>query len=233
MGGVSEGGGAPLGTLPSSFAAYRCRARALAVIGGPAHAAGALDHGAAVVVASVSAAFARQLREALAGAGLDVSLSRDVTGVELAGCAKNAAAFAAAAAAAAGPNAAGAAAGRVFAEVDAIARRRGGRSETFAGLAGTGDLIATALAEGSRNRRAGELVAQGIPPQQIPPMLGHAVEAVDLVPLLALVARDERLDAPAIQSLAALLDGRLAVEGWTATVIRPAARGRARAVRAA
>ena len=50
----------------------------------------------------------------------------DVTGVELAGAAKNAAVVAAAAAAVAGPNAAGAAAGKVFAEVDAFARRRGG-----------------------------------------------------------------------------------------------------------
>jgi glycerol-3-phosphate dehydrogenase (NAD(P)+) len=230
---VSKGLVPPLGTLPSAFAAERCRARALAVLGGPTHAADALEHGAAIVVASGSEAFARQLRDALAGAGLDVSLSRDVTGVELAGCAKNAAAFAAAAAAAAGPNVAGAAAGKVFAEVDAIARRRGGCSETFVGLAGAGDLIATALAEGSRSRRAGELVAQGIPSQQIPPMLGHAVEAVDLVPLLAALARDERLEAPAIQNLAALLEGRLAPESWAATVIRPSAHGRARAVRAA
>jgi 1-acyl-sn-glycerol-3-phosphate acyltransferase len=230
---VSKGLVAPLGTLPSAFAAERCRARALAVLGGPTHAADTLDHGAAIVVASGSEAFARQLRDALVDAGLDVSLSRDVTGVELAGCAKNAASFAAAAAAAAGPNAAGAAAGKVFAEVDAIARRRGGRSETFVGLAGAGDLIATALAEGSRNRRAGELVAQGIPSHQIPPMLGHAVEAVDLVPLLAAVAREERLDAPAIQSLAELLEGRLAPESWTAGVVRPATPTRARAVRAA
>ncbi|HSO98732.1 MAG TPA: 1-acyl-sn-glycerol-3-phosphate acyltransferase, partial [Solirubrobacteraceae bacterium] len=62
---VSKGLVAPLGTLPSAFAAERCRARALAVLGGPAHAAGALDHGAAIVVASGSAAFARQLRDAL------------------------------------------------------------------------------------------------------------------------------------------------------------------------
>ena len=85
----------------------------------------------------------------------------DVVGVELAGCAKNAAALAAAAAAAAGPNAAGAAAGKVFAEIDALARRAGSEPETFAGLAGTGDLVATVLAEGSRNRRAGELLAAG------------------------------------------------------------------------
>ena len=100
--------------------------------------------------------------DALGAAGFDVAVTPDIIGVELAGCAKNAAALAAAAASGAGPNAAGAAAGKVFAEVDAYARRSGSRPETFAGLAGTGDLVATVLATGSRNRRAGELLAQGM-----------------------------------------------------------------------
>ncbi len=232
---ASKGLVPPLGTLPSAFAAERCRARALAVLGGPAHAADALVHGAAVVLASGAPAFARQLRDALAAAGLDVSLSRDVTGVELAGCAKNAAAFAAAAVAHTGsPNLAGAAAGKVFAEVDQLARRRGGQPETFAGLAGAGDLLATALADGSRNRRAGELVSRGVPAAQIPPLLGHAVEAVDLVPLLAGLARDARLDAPAIAGLAELVEGRIDPDGWTATVTRSGARaGRPSAAKSA
>jgi glycerol-3-phosphate dehydrogenase (NAD(P)+) len=50
---LSKGLVPPLGTLPSAFAAERSRARAIAVLGGPAHAAEALAHGASVVVASV------------------------------------------------------------------------------------------------------------------------------------------------------------------------------------
>jgi glycerol-3-phosphate dehydrogenase (NAD(P)+) len=230
---VSKGLVPPLGTLPSAFASERCRARAVAALGGPAHAAEALEHGASVVVASVDRAFSRQLRDALRHAGLDVSISADVTGVELAGCAKNAAVLAAAAAAGAGPNVAGAAAGKVFAEVDALARRRGGRPETFAGLAGTGDLVATVVAAGSRNRRAGELLAQGLPPAEIGAVLGQAAEAVDSVPLLANVARDSRLEAPALEGLAALVEGRIPPERWTETVTEPPQRKRARPVRAA
>jgi glycerol-3-phosphate dehydrogenase (NAD(P)+) len=230
---VSKGLVPPLGTLPSAFASERCRARAVAALGGPAHAAEALEHGASVVVASVDRAFSRQLRDALRNAGLDVSISADVTGVELAGCAKNAAVLAAAAAAGAGPNVAGAAAGKVFAEVDALARRRGGRPETFAGLAGTGDLVATVVAAGSRNRRAGELLAQGLPPAEIGAVLGQAVEAVDSVPLLANVARDSRVQAPALEGLAALVEGRIPPERWTETVTEPPQRKRARPVRAA
>src|SRR5207244_2938164 len=76
-----------------------------------------LAHGAALVVASADAAFLAQVADTLAGARLDVSSTRDVTGVELAGAATEAAVLAAAAASVAGPNAAGAAAGKVFAEV--------------------------------------------------------------------------------------------------------------------
>jgi glycerol-3-phosphate dehydrogenase len=230
---LSKGLVPPLGTLPSAFTAERSRARAIAVLGGPAHAADALEHGASVVVASVDRAFARQLLDVFAAVGLDVSISTDVTGVELAGCAKNVAVLAAAAAAPIGPNVAGAAAGKVFAEVDRIARARGGRPETFTGLAGAGDLVATVVASGSRNRRAGELLSQGVAPDQIAPLLGHAVEAVDSVPLLATAARSVSLETPAIDNLAALVQGRLDPDRWVETVTAPGRSARSRPVRAA
>jgi 1-acyl-sn-glycerol-3-phosphate acyltransferase len=230
---VSKGLVPPLGTLPSAFASERCRARAVAALGGPAHAAEALLNGASVVLASVDRSFARQLSDALHAAGLDVTITTDVTGVELAGCAKNAAVLAAAAASSAGPNVAGAAAGKVFAEVDALARARGGRPETFTGLAGAGDLVATVVASGSRNRRAGELLAQGVPPHEIGAVLGQAAEAVDSVPLLATVARNAHLEAPALEGLAALVEGRLDPERWTKGLTEPGRRKRARPIRAA
>jgi glycerol-3-phosphate dehydrogenase (NAD(P)+) len=230
---LSKGLVPPLGTLPSAFAAERTAARAIGVLGGPAHAGDVLEHGASVVLASLDAAFARQLGDALAAAGLDVTSSGDVTGVELAGCAKNVAVLAAAAAASAGPNAAGAAAGKVFAEVDALARARGGRPETFAGLAGAGDLVGTVIAAHSRNRRAGELLSQGVPPEQIAPILGHVAEAVDSVSLLAGVAKAASLETPAIDGLLALVEGRIGPEQWMAAVTAPARGGPRRPARAA
>jgi glycerol-3-phosphate dehydrogenase (NAD(P)+) len=231
---VSKGMVPPLGTLPSAFAAERCNARAIAVIGGPAHAAEMLESGASIVVASLDKAFSKQLADALAAAKLDVSITSDVTGVELAGCAKNAAVLAAAAAASqGGANVAGAAAGKVFAEVDALARARGCRPETFAGLAGAGDLVATVVASGSRNRRAGELLAQGISAEEIGRALGQAAEAVDSVPLLATAAREARLDAPALDGLAALVEGRIEPGQWAATVTEPPRPKRSRPIRAA
>jgi glycerol-3-phosphate dehydrogenase (NAD(P)+) len=230
---MSKGLVPPLGTLPSAYVSERVRAFSVGALGGPAHAAEALEAGASLVVAATDPGFARQIGDALAAAGFDIAASSDIVGVELAGCAKNAAALAAAAASGAGPNAAGAAAGKVFAEIDAFARRSGSSPETFAGLAGTGDLVATVLASGSRNRRAGELLAAGVAAGDIAPALGHTAEAVDSVPLLAARVRESGVDAPVLGGLAGLIDGSIEPERWTAALTAPKPRGKAGRVRAA
>ena len=229
---ASKGLVPPHGALPSVYVAERSSGRAIAGLGGPAHAADALDHGAALVVASADRGFGRQLAELLGKAGLYAETSTDTIGVELAGAAKNAAALAAAAAGPAGPNAVGAAAGRVFAEVDAYARTQGAHAETFAGLAGTGDLIATVLASGSRNRRAGELLAAGTAPQDIEGALGQAAESLDALPLLALALREGGVDAPAVCGLADVVQGRVDAGDWASAITTPPKRAK-RFVRAA
>jgi 1-acyl-sn-glycerol-3-phosphate acyltransferase len=225
---LAKGLVAPHGSLPAAYVAERTLARAVGCLGGPGHAADALRNGASFVLASANPAFGRQLADVFTSAGFEVQLTPDVTGVELAGTAKNAAALAAAAAGVAGPNAAGAAAGKVFAEVNAWSRRRGGRPETFAGLAGAGDLVATVVASGSRNRRAGELLGQGTPPADIQPVLGQAAEALDAVPLLAAALRSDGVRAPAVEGLAAVVEGRLPAELWVEAVTSPVPRASAK-----
>jgi glycerol-3-phosphate dehydrogenase (NAD(P)+) len=223
---LSKGLVAPNGMLPSAYVAARVNARAVACIGGPGHAGDALRSGAALVVGSQDEVFAMQLKRLLKEAGFDVTTTIDVAGVELAGTAKNAAALAAAAAGVNGPNAAGAAAGKVFAEVDEFARRRGGRPETFAGLAGAGDLVATVTAPGSRNRRAGELLGQGVPAARIGDALGQSSEALDGVGLLAATLRREGVPSPTLDRLAELVDGRIDSASFTAAVTAPGGRFR-------
>jgi glycerol-3-phosphate dehydrogenase (NAD(P)+) len=231
---MSKGLVPPLGTLASAYVAERVTASAVGVLGGPAHAAEALSGGASLVLGTHHRAFARQVTDALGAAGFDAAWSSDVVGVELAGCAKNAAALAAAAAAASGANAAGAAAGKVFAEVDALARYEGSRPETFAGLAGAGDLVATVLADGSRNRHAGEMLSRGVPAGDIAPALGHAAEAVDCVPMLAERVRAAGVDAPALGGLAGVIEGRLEAGSWAESLTAPKpAASRPQKVRAA
>jgi glycerol-3-phosphate dehydrogenase len=215
---LSKGLIAPQGTLPTRYIAVRVYARAIAFHGGPAHAAEAVERGASVVLASADHDLRTQLGDALSRAGLDVERTDDVAGVELAGVAKNAATLAAAAAATDGANAAGAVAARVFQEVHGLSQAYGARTETFLGLAGAGDLVATACAEHSRNRRAGELLGRGVPGDQISASVPQAAEGISFVPLLVDVLERHGIDAPATRSLSAHIEGRQDSGAWLAGV---------------
>jgi 1-acyl-sn-glycerol-3-phosphate acyltransferase len=204
----------PLGMLPSQYVGARVKARAIAALGGPFHAGEAVSSGASAVLATDDDDFAKQLGEALTKACIDVERSRDVIGVELAGCAKNAATLAAAAASHSGENAAGAAAARVFREVERMALRLGADPDTFRGLAGVGDLMATVLAPHSRNRRAGELIAQGVPSSEVAARIGATAEAIDTVPQLTELCDRLDVEAPALESLTALVEGRIQPSRW-------------------
>jgi glycerol-3-phosphate dehydrogenase len=209
---ASKGLVAPLGTTPTAYVSERVPARAVASLGGPADALEASEGGAAVVAASSDPDLRRQLSEVLEAGGLTVEATDDVTGAELAACAKNAAALGSAAAAARGANVAGTAAGRIFSEVHQLALASGGRSETFAGLAGTGDLVATALAETSRNPLAGRPASE-------------TAESLATVPLLTERLAREGIAAPVTSGLQRVLDGESSTEQWLESV-RGAKRGR-------
>ena len=205
---------APLGQLPAEYVGERIRARAVACLGGPAHAAEAVSGSAALVLGSGDADLRDQLGEVFDRAGLVCERSRDVTGVEMAGAAKNAAALAAATTEPFGLNAAGIAAASVWRECIAYAISRGGELETFSGLAGVGDLTATVLAPSGRNRRAGELLGGGTPAGEIPALIGQASEGLDAVPLLATAIEASGSPAEALGGLAALIRGEIDTEAW-------------------
>jgi glycerol-3-phosphate dehydrogenase (NAD(P)+) len=215
---VSKGLVPPLGTTPTAYVSERVRARAVAGLAGPADAREAIDAGAAAVVATRDPDLRRQLREVLDAGGLTVAATDDVTGAELAAAARNAAALAGAAAAARGANLAGAAAGRVFSEVHDLALASGGRSETFAGLAGAGDLAAAALSEGSPSRRAGEMVAAGVPAGQVKAAVRQSAESLATVPLLTEAFAREGIDAPVTTGLRSMLEGETSPEQWLESV---------------
>ncbi len=218
---LSKGLVAPDALTPTQYLSNELDVRAFSCLGGPGHAADALEHGASLVVASDDRDFAAQLQQTLLLGGLDGTPSKDVIGVELASVAKNAAVLAAATAAASGPNAAGAAAGKVFSEVEAYARSKGAQPETFAGLAGAGDLVATVVAAGSRNRRAGELLGAGVPAPEIEPQLGQSAESLDVLPLLAQLLAADRAKAATIAGLAAVVEGEADPQKWAKGVTKP------------
>jgi len=219
----------PEGLPPTAMLSARYGAARVACIGGPAHAREMVSEGAGLVAASSDQQLAGALAVMFIRAGVVCEESNDPIGVELAGAAKNAAALASGATEAQGLNAAGAAAGHIFAEVWRWAHAQGAKPESMIGLAGTGDLVATALAAESRNRRAGELLAQGVPASEIPARVGQAIEALDSVPLLARALERAGIDAPVTTALGELIAGRLPLDEWVGvvrTTVPPPARWR-------
>jgi glycerol-3-phosphate dehydrogenase (NAD(P)+) len=217
---LSKGLIQPLGLMPTEYVSERIRARAIACLGGPAHAREAAAGMAALVLGSADLDLRVQLGEVFDRAGLVCERTDDVVGVEMAGVAKNAAALAAAAAEPHGMNAAGIAAAGIWDECLDYALAKGASMETFAGLAGVGDLTATILAPRSRNRRAGELLGKGVPADQIPGRIGQASEGLDSVPLIAETVVRAGIAAPRLEGLAALIAGEIAATEWIAGLRR-------------
>jgi glycerol-3-phosphate dehydrogenase (NAD(P)+) len=185
---TSKGLVAPLGTTPTAYVAERVRARAVASLSSAAPQMA--EGGAPVVMATHDPDLRRQLGEVLEAGGLAVDATDDVTGAELAGCARNAAALASAAAAPRDASLAGAAAGRVFSEVHELAVASGGRSETFAGLTGAGPADQ----------------AEATP------------ESLATVPLLTQAFARTGKDAPLTGGLRRVLDGQTSPEQWLESV---------------
>jgi glycerol-3-phosphate dehydrogenase len=210
----------PQGQLPSEYVGERVRARAIASLGGPAHAREAVSGSAALVLGSADHDLREQLGEVFDGAGLVCVRTPDVIGVEMAGAAKNAAALAAAAAEPHGLNAAGIAVAEIWSECIEFALTHGARLETFSGLAGVGDLTATMMAPNGRNRRAGELLGTGTPAAEIPKLIGQASEGLDTTPLMAEAVAASGVSATALTSLAELIRGEIDAGEWVAGLRR-------------
>ena len=105
--------------------------------------------------------------------------------------------------------------------------RAGASASSFTGTAGAGDLVATVLASHSRNRRAGELLAQGIEPAEIPEILGQVPESLHAVPVLARAMSEAGVRGTATAELAALAEGRIAADQWAELARRARAGSRA------
>jgi glycerol-3-phosphate dehydrogenase (NAD(P)+) len=208
----------PDGAPPTSMLRARFGAGRTGCVGGPAHAKEMVNAGAGLVAASGTESLATAVASVFIRAGVVCEESNDPVGVELAGVAKNAAALASGATVDQGLNVAGAAAGHIFAEVWRWAEAQGARPESLIGLAGTGDLVATALAPESRNRRAGELLAHGVPAGEIGARVGQAVEALETVPLLAGALATAGVEAPVTSALAHLIAGDLPLDEWIGVV---------------
>src|SRR5205085_5766280 len=88
-----------------------------------------------------------------------------------------------------GDNAKAALITRGLAEMARLGESCGARPETFAGLAGMGDLIVTCWSRHGRNRHAGELIARGATPEEAATEIGQVVEGLTTAPTLRDLSR--------------------------------------------
>lgn len=154
----------------------------VAALSGPTHAE-EVGRGVptAAVVACADHAAAEALQAILTSQTFRIYTNTDIVGVELCGALKNVVALATGVGdgLGGGDNGRAALMTRSLAEIGRLVVAAGGRAETVAGLAGVGDLVATCTSRHSRNRRAGELIGQGVPLEQV---LSHTAQVVEGVP---------------------------------------------------
>jgi glycerol-3-phosphate dehydrogenase (NAD(P)+) len=184
--------------------------RPVAVLSGPnmADEVAARLPGAAVIAAE-DEALALRLQDAVNSGTFRVYSSSDVVGVELCGAAKNVIALSAGAVdgLGLGDNAKSALITRGLVEMARLGEACGAESETFSGLAGMGDLIATCFHPLGRNRRAGELIARGATPDEARAQIGQVVEGLTTAPVLRDLSRRIGVELPITEGVCSVLDG--------------------------
>jgi glycerol-3-phosphate dehydrogenase (NAD(P)+) len=184
--------------------------RPVAVLSGP-NIAEEIAHGlpAAAVIAGDDHALSVQLQLAIGTPVFRVYVNDDVAGVEYCAAAKNVIALAAGGAdgLGLGDNAKAALVTRGLAEMGRLAEAAGARPETFAGLAGMGDLIVTCWSKSGRNRRCGELVAQGATPAEAAAEIGMVVEGLTTAPSLRDLAHRLEVEMPITEGVCTVLGG--------------------------
>jgi glycerol-3-phosphate dehydrogenase (NAD(P)+) len=183
--------------------------RAVAVLSGPNFAEEIADGlPAAAVIASEDAALALELQQAVNSLAFRVYVNDDPTGVELCAAAKNVIALAAGGVdgLGLGDNAKAALIARGLAEMARLGEACGARPETFAGLAGMGDLIVTCWSRHGRNRQAGELIARGTAPEEAAAEIG-TVEGLTTAPVLRDLSHRLKIELPITEGVCQVLDG--------------------------
>ena len=173
--------------------------RRFAVLSGPSFAREvALEMPTAVVAASADPVVAKEVQDIFNSHFFRVYTNGDVVGVELGGAVKNVIAIAAGIADGLGfgSNTRAALITRGLAEMSRLGQALGARGETFAGLAGMGDLVLTCTGELSRNRSVGIQLGQGRTLEDILSEMRMVAEGVKTTESTCLLARKLGVDMP-------------------------------------
>ena len=159
------------------------------------------------VIASADAELRQQVRAALGASYFHVFENEDCYGVELGGILKNIYAIAAGAVDELqfGVNSKSLLMVRAMSEILRLSTHLGARRDTFFGLAGMGDLIATSISSNSRNYQLGQRLAQGHKLAEAQSLLPGVAEGVRTLEMVCGYARDHNIDMPLAMGLAEVL----------------------------
>jgi len=187
----------------------------LAVLSGP-NLAAELAQGlpAASVIASADHELAERLQAELNTPNLRLYTNSDPLGTELAGALKNVMALAAGLCDGLllGANARASLLTRGLAEMGVVLEGLGGCRSTLYGLAGLGDLLATATSTLSRNYRCGLLLAEGRSAEQAAAEIGATVEGLVSARAAVALARREGWSLPIGEAVVAVIEGSASAE---------------------
>ena len=153
----------------------------VAVLSGPSHAEEVFQGlPTAIVAASSDMSFSSSIQGIFRSDRFRVYTNSDIVGVELAGALKNVIAIACGVSDGLGfgDNTKAALMTRGLAEISRLGNAMGASPNTFAGLAGLGDLIATCASSYSRNRNLGDALAHGKSLREALEELGMVAEGV-------------------------------------------------------
>ncbi len=179
---------------------------------------------AAMVLASArSDDFLAEVQAAFSGPTLRVYTSDDLAGVEFGGCLKNVYAIAAGCCDGLhlGDNAKAAMLTRALAEMVRVGTALGARAETFNGLSGFGDLVATCHGEWSRNREFGQRLGEGARAAELIAHRKTVVEGYKTTESFHGLCRAQGLDAPILAEVYRILfEGRRPAEALAALMTR-------------
>ncbi len=185
----------------------------IAALSGPSFAREVADrHPTAVVVASNDLQLARQLQHLVSNAYFRAYASNDIIGIELAGALKNVIAIATGICYGLeyGTNSVAALITRGIAEITRLGIKLGSRKETFAGLAGIGDLVLTCTGKLSRNRSLGFDLGKGKTLEQVTSQMKMVAEGVTTTQSSLQLARKHQVEMPIIEQIYAILYERKA-----------------------
>ena len=196
---ISKGFDEAIGQRLSEVIAEEIPSARVAAMSGPSHAEEvALSMPTTNVVASDDAEAALRVQEIFNSPSFRIYTSEDIIGVELGGSLKNVIALCAGICDGLGygDNAKAALITRGIAEITRLGVAMGAKFETFAGLSGIGDLVATCTSMHSRNRRAGILIGSGKSPAEAEAEVKMVVEGVKSASAVYALAQKYGVEMP-------------------------------------